>query len=288
MSFANLNLKELSQDKFKHITQHTFMELEVTNIYANPNQPRKEFDSEYIKELSQSIVENGLIQPIAVVKTDMGYMIISGECRYKATLLAELSTIKAHIIHADAKKIDELSLIENIQRKDLTQFEIAKFIYVLWQSGNYEKKKDLAKVIGKRDTYVSKALSIFNLPENIVKDIENNKRDISISVLDEIARAGDSEVQKEAYTKYKAGDIKRDDIKKLKSVTKREETHNLLEKAFGLKKNNTEKRIYTSYHTCISDYDKDSTIFNCNEGIQISVDGVNFTKQKYKITIEEI
>lgn len=298
-------IDDLDASEFTDITHDTLMELEIGLVYPNSNQPRKKFDEEYIQELSSSIVKNGLIQPITVVKNGSRYMIISGECRYKAHLLAKLSTIKAIILDADEKKIDELSLIENIQRDDLTQFEIAKFIYQLWNSGNYKKKKDLAEQIGKRDTYVSRALSVFNLDENIIKDIEDNKLDISISVLDEIARSGDSDIQHSIYDKYKAGDIKRDDIKNIKSKTEKNidgksfsktDLENFKQTEFTKEENKvinncpkpSKKRIYTSYHTTIDSLDKDSIIFNCKGGTQISINEVYFSKQKYKITIEEI
>jgi ParB/RepB/Spo0J family partition protein len=215
----SLKIDDMTKGKFDNLQKNSFMELDITKVYPNPNQPRKEFDDEHIQELSNSIVKNGLMQPIAVTKvTDTGkYMIISGECRYKAHLLADLPTIKAHIIDADDKQIDELSLIENIQRKDLTPCEIALFIRRLWESGTYEKKKDLADKIGKKDTYVSKALSVSSLDDNIIEDIKKHKLDIGLSVLDEISRVGDYDFQNMVYDKYKSGVIKRDDIKKFKS-----------------------------------------------------------------------
>jgi ParB/RepB/Spo0J family partition protein len=215
----SLKIDDMTKGKFDNLQKNSFMELDITKVYPNPNQPRKEFDDDHIQELSNSIVKNGLMQPIAVTKvTDTGkYMIISGECRYKAHLLADLPTIKAHIIDADDKQIDELSLIENIQRKDLTPCEIALFIRKLWESGIYEKKKDLADKIGKKDTYVSKALSASYLEPNIIQDIKKHKLDIGLSVLDEISRVGDYDFQNMVYDKYKSGEIKRDDIKKFKS-----------------------------------------------------------------------
>ncbi len=217
MSLSNLNLEELSADNFEHITQNTVMELEITKIYPNKYQPRKLFDELKLQELADSILKHGLLEPIVVVKNGHKYMIIAGERRWRASLLAELPTIKASIISADEKAIRELALIENIQRDDLTQFEIAKYIRTLWDSGDYAKKKDLADTIGKRDTYISKALSVSHLDANIIEDIETNKLNISISVLDEISRSGDNEMQIMVYKLYKAGDIKRDDIKKLKA-----------------------------------------------------------------------
>ena len=191
-----------------------FSELEISKVFPNPNQPRKQFDD--IEELAVTIKEFGLLQPITVVKKDDGYMIISGERRYKAHLHNGAKTIKAHIVNVTPEAVEELTLIENIQRNDLTDFETAKHIVKLWESGRYAKKSDLAKKIGKPDSYVSKAFSSLKLDSEILEDIETNKKNISIGVMDEIARVKDKEVQKEVYEKYSAGEITRDEIKEFK------------------------------------------------------------------------
>lgn len=191
-----------------------FSELEITKVYPNPDQPRKAFED--IEELAATIQQHGLLQPITVVKKDDGYMIVSGERRYKAHLFNEAKTIKAYILDATDEKVEELTLIENIQRNDLTDFEIANHIVKLWKTGRYAKKSDLAKKVGKSESYVSKAFSSLNLDDEILEDIAVNKKDISISVMDEISRVKDKKVQKEVYQKYNAGEITRDNIKEFK------------------------------------------------------------------------
>lgn len=191
-----------------------FSELEISKVYPNPNQPRKTFID--IEGLASTIKEHGLLQPITVVKKDDGYMIISGERRYKAHLHNEAKTIKAYILDTTDEKVEELTLIENIQRNDLTDFETAKHIVRLWETGRYEKKSDLAKKLGKSDSYISKAFSSLKLDDEILEDIEANKKDISVSVMDEISRVKDKKVQKEVYQKYSAGEITRDEIKDFK------------------------------------------------------------------------
>ncbi|MCT7596402.1 ParB/RepB/Spo0J family partition protein [Aliarcobacter butzleri] len=195
-----------------------FSELEITKVYPNPDQPRKSFID--IEELADTIKERGLLQPITVVKKDDGYMIISGERRYKAHLHNEAKTIKAYILDATDEEVQELTLIENIQRNDLTDFEIANHIVKLWKTGRYAKKSDLAKKVGKSESYVSKAFSSLNLDDEILEDIAVNKKDISISVMDEISRVKDKKVQKEVYQKYNAGEITRDNIKEFKEPKK--------------------------------------------------------------------
>ncbi|MCT7489094.1 ParB/RepB/Spo0J family partition protein [Aliarcobacter cryaerophilus] len=195
-----------------------FSELEISKVYPNPDQPRKTFID--IEELASTIKEHGLLQPITVVKKDNGYMIISGERRYKAHLHNEAKTIKAYILDTTDEKVEELTLIENIQRNDLTDFETAKHIVKLWETGRYEKKSDLAKKLGKSDSYISKAFSSLKLDDDILEDIEQNKKDIPLSVMDEISRVKDKKVQKEVYQKYSDGEITRDNIKEYKEPKK--------------------------------------------------------------------
>ncbi|MBE0498607.1 MAG: ParB/RepB/Spo0J family partition protein [Campylobacterales bacterium] len=214
-----------------------FAELELSRVYANPEQPRKNFDN--IAELASSIQEQGLIQPIAVVKKGEGYMIVSGERRYRACATLGLKSIKAHILAADEKQINELALIENIQREDLSDFEKAMFIGELWASGKYAQKQDLANAISKTQSYISKAFSCLRLDEEILRDMEEGQHNIGLSVLEEIARVKDKGLQKELYKKYLSKEITRDEICAIKSVkpeivkkTKNVETINV-EEGFG-------------------------------------------------------
>lgn len=203
-----------------------FSELELSKVYPNPNQPRKQFDD--IEDLALTIKEHGLLQPIAVVKRDDGYMIVSGERRFRAHVFNEAATIKAHIINVEDHQIKELALIENIQRSDLTDFEKAKYIGELWASGKYTSKSELAKKIGKSSSYISKAFGCLKLDETILEDLENNISTVPLSVLEEISRVKDKETQIEVYDKYVTGTITRDDIKSFKEPKKKEEKQKLL------------------------------------------------------------
>ena len=199
-----------------------FMELELTKVFPNPDQPRKLFQN--IEELAQSIQSRGLLQPITVVKKDDGYMITSGERRYRACKFAKLKSIKAHVLQADDFEVQELALIENIQREDLSDFEKAKSIGRLWASGKYTQKQDLATAIGKSPSYISKAFSSLKLDSSILNEIEENKNDIPLSVLEEISRVKDKDIQREVYEKYIAGEITRDDIKSFKADNIKKDT----------------------------------------------------------------
>ncbi len=102
-------------------------EIDVESITPNPFQPRKHFDEQALKELSESIAEHGLLQPIVVIEKEEGYLLIAGERRLRAHKLAKLPTVKAIIADADIDdiKLRELALLENIQRENLNAIELA-------------------------------------------------------------------------------------------------------------------------------------------------------------------
>ena len=99
--------------------------LNVDDVYPNPHQPRKTFDETALAELSDSIKKHGVIQPIVVNKMGSRYMIIAGERRFRATKLANITTIPAIIKDYTERQIKEISLIENLQREDLNPIEAA-------------------------------------------------------------------------------------------------------------------------------------------------------------------
>ncbi len=102
-------------------------DIDVEAITPNPFQPRKHFDEQALKELSESIAEHGLLQPIVVIEKEEGYLLIAGERRLRAHKLAKLETVKAIIADADIDdiKLRELALLENIQRENLNAIELA-------------------------------------------------------------------------------------------------------------------------------------------------------------------
>lgn len=271
-----------------------FNELEISKVYPNLNQPRKTFED--IEELAATIKEHGLLQPITVLKKDDGYMIISGERRYKAHLYNEAKTIKAYILDTTDEKVEELTLIENIQRNDLTDFETAKYIVKLWETGRYEKKSDLAKKLGKSESYVSKAFSSLKLDDEILEDIEKNKKDISVGVMDEISRVKDKKTQKEVYEKYSAGEITRDEIKDFKTKKEKRYEDGVFEPVeISPRENIEEKRKFVSYGFGTNNtFGTFISMISGNIIGSIKVENVTQVTIKqsdnknYKITIEEI
>lgn len=129
----------------------------LSDITPNPRNPRKTFDADGIAELSRSIQENGLIQPITVRKTPKGsefkYEIVCGERRYRASLLAGLESIEAVVKDIDDDKAYFCMVIENLQRQDVDPLEEASAINYLYRQGKY-KVAEIAKLIGKSSSFV--------------------------------------------------------------------------------------------------------------------------------------
>ncbi|MDR1683747.1 MAG: ParB/RepB/Spo0J family partition protein, partial [Candidatus Symbiothrix sp.] len=116
----------ITMDEPEAVGSSSISEIELTKIITNPNQPRKEFEEEALNELADSIKMHGLVQPITVRETDDDcYQIISGERRFRASLIAGLTTIPAYIKKTSDENMAEMALIENIQREDLNAIEIA-------------------------------------------------------------------------------------------------------------------------------------------------------------------
>ena len=134
----------------------------IEKIYRDEQQPRKEFDQVRISELSQSIKENGLIQPLILsVREGDTYTIVAGERRWRASQEANLKILPSLLLPEDLDK-DEIALIENIQREDLKISEEAKAYQRLIDKNNYTHEK-LAKIVGKSRSHITNLLRILNL-----------------------------------------------------------------------------------------------------------------------------
>lgn len=139
----------------------------LRNIEANPFQPRSRFDEEALSELSESIKQQGVIQPLVVEENAQGgYTIIAGERRFRAARMAGLSEVPVIVrSFSDEQKL-EIALIENIQREDLNPIEEAKAYRQLME--RYElNQESLARKIGKKRSTVANALRLLNLPEDM-------------------------------------------------------------------------------------------------------------------------
>lgn len=148
--------------------------ISITDIQQNPYQPRKEFDREKLNELAQSIKENGVIQPIIVRQSPViGYEILAGERRYRASLLAGLRSIPAVVKQLSDQEMMVQSIIENLQRENLNPIEEARAYESLVEKGFTHA--EIADKMGKSRPYISNSIRLLSLPEQILSEVENGK-----------------------------------------------------------------------------------------------------------------
>ena len=150
-------------------------ELFINDLLPNSDQPRKKFDEESLKDLSESIKAHGLLQPITVKNNDDGkFTIIAGERRWRASQIAGIKKVPVNIINIDDKNLFELALVENIQREDLNPVEAAMAIKDLIEKYNFSNEQ-LIKVTGKKRASISNTLRILELPKKVLNSIIEGK-----------------------------------------------------------------------------------------------------------------
>ena len=149
-------------------------ELNIDAIVPNPNQPRKTFDSDSIKELSKTIKRLGLIQPIVVTENDNKYLIVAGERRFRAAKLAGLTKVPVIVKDLSKKQIDEIALIENIQRQNLNPIEEA-LAYKNFIKEYSLTQDEFSTNIGKSRPYVTNMLRLLTLPEDIQELVSSGR-----------------------------------------------------------------------------------------------------------------
>lgn len=156
-------------------SEQTVNEINIEDIYANPDQPRKNFDESAMEELASSIREHGVITPIVLTKRDDGkYMIIAGERRYRAAKRAGLYTIPAVVRDYSDREIKEISLIENLQREDLNPIEAAVGMKKLMD--DYKLTQDeLAQRIGKSRPAIANTLRLLTLCDEVIDMVRAGK-----------------------------------------------------------------------------------------------------------------
>ena len=149
----------------------------ISSITPNKNQPRKLFDKYALEELSNSIKERGIIQPLIVRNSndqDSKYELIAGERRWQAAQMAGLHEVPVVVVEADNLKSLEFAIIENVQRKDLNSIEEAESYKNLIKNFGYDQEK-VAKFIGKSRSHISNSLRLLTLPQKIIEMIRNDK-----------------------------------------------------------------------------------------------------------------
>ena len=146
----------------------------VSEIRPNPYQPRTNFDEEALRELTESIREHGVFTPVLIRKSPVGYELIAGERRLRASKLAGLKEIPANVLEIDDRAMMEISILENVQREDLSVIEEAKGYQQLQERFGYTQE-ELSERIGKSRSHITNILRLLRLPEGIREDVNAGK-----------------------------------------------------------------------------------------------------------------
>jgi len=250
-------------------SENEILFIDIHKITPNVNQPRKAFDDEKLVELGESIKLHGLIQPIVVKSIDIGYEIIAGERRWRASKKANIKEIPCIIRELDEKQHMLLALIENLQREDLNAVEEARAYE--YMSTNYKMtQEEVAVNVGKSRPFVANTLRLLKLCEAVQDMILNNQitsghgralinieeEGLQIKIAKEIVKKGLSVRQIEAVVKElkeeKTGKEKIDKAVKhvdieLESIT--EEIMKRLGTKVNIKDNNNKGKIEIEYYS---------------------------------------
>lgn len=166
-------LSHLIEQNMSANNQREVFDVSVGKIKPNPYQPRTTFDQKALEELSESIKKNGLFQPILLRETLVGYEIISGERRYRASKLAGLKTIPAIIYDYTDQQMMEVALVENIQREDLSIVEEARSYQSLIDNLGYTQEQ-LANKVGKSRSHVANIIRLLKLDDDILESVDKS------------------------------------------------------------------------------------------------------------------
>ena len=168
----------ISTDEVKTQGSSTINEIPISQIEANPNQPRRHFDQEALQELAQSIKEIGIVSPITLRQiSENRFQIIAGERRWRASQIVGLQAIPAYIRTTNDENVMEMALVENIQREDLNAIEIAlAYQHLLENTGMTQEK--VAERVGKSRTAVTNHLRLLKLPAQVQMALQKKEIDM--------------------------------------------------------------------------------------------------------------
>jgi ParB family transcriptional regulator, chromosome partitioning protein len=150
--------------------EERIVHLKLDQVRANPFQPRKDFDTESLQELMQSVKEKGIIQPILVRRKGDNYELIAGERRLRAATLLNLNEVPAIVRDVEDEDSLELALIENIQRQDLNPIEQARAYQYLIDKFHLTQER-ISEILGKARVTITNTLRLLNLPQEIQEEI---------------------------------------------------------------------------------------------------------------------
>jgi len=230
-------------------------EVYLSDIKPNPFQPRRIFDEEKINELAQSIKEHGVFQPIILKKVKQGYIIVSGERRYRAALKVGLKTIPSIIRQYEEAKVAEIALAENLQRENLTPIEEAEAYKIVMKSLKLTQT-ELATKVGKSRSHVTNTLGLLNLPIEVQQLLLTNQ--ISMGHARALSKLEDqNQIIKLAHRIIKH----QLSVRQIEELTKVEEKTNKIERKEKTKYHSEETQLTQALGFKVKVEDKKITIY---------------------------
>jgi ParB family chromosome partitioning protein len=173
----NLDMNNFEKQIYDTATNEEVININLSDLRVNPYQPRKNFDEEALQELSNSIKEHGVFQPIIVKKSIKGYEIIAGERRFRASKLAGKETIPAIVRSFTDEQMMEIALLENLQRENLSAIEEAIAYKAMIEKLNLTQE-ELSKKVGKSRSHITNILGLLRLPSEVQEMI--TKKEITM------------------------------------------------------------------------------------------------------------
>ena len=214
-----LDYGKVEEKILNEATKDSIQNIKLDELRSNPYQPRKTFDEEALQELSDSIKEHGVFQPIIVKKGIKGYEIIAGERRVKASIMAGLKEIPAIVRDFNDQEMMEIALLENLQRENLTAIEEANAYKKLQENLNITQE-ELAKRLGKSRSHITNMLGLLSLPDDIQKDVQ--EKNISMAHARVLSKLENKEQQENLVKKIKDEKISVHELENMTSNEKYE------------------------------------------------------------------
>ncbi|HOO67802.1 MAG TPA: ParB/RepB/Spo0J family partition protein [Bacilli bacterium] len=256
----SLEIEKLESRIMEDASKDEVVEIPLSELRSNPYQPRKVFDEESLKELSDSIKEYGVFQPIIVKKSIKGYDIIAGERRVKASKMVGLTTIPAIVRDFSDAQMMQIALLENLQRENLTAIEEANAYKEIIEALQITQD-DLARKIGKSRSHVTNMLGLLRLPKPVQDLILTNKISMGharvLSKLEDYNQINElaDKVVKESLSVRNLENIVDSGYKRTVEIKKRETTSNkelkyvedALEEKLGTKVKILNNKVQISY-----------------------------------------
>lgn len=223
-----LDFDTFESNIMENATTNEIQDIPVNEIRPNPYQPRRSFNEDALRELSESIKNHGVFQPIIVKKGIRGYDLIAGERRLRASKMAGLDKIPAIVKDFSDDEMREIALLENIQRENLTAIELA-WAYKGIIDNLDIRQEDLALRIGKSRSHITNTLGLLNLPEEVQKMILNGELSMGharvLSKMKDESKITDlaKKIMSEGLSVHEIEEISKDEeIKKRVPITRRE------------------------------------------------------------------